>query len=133
MVPQLFTYYEPFQSEGEVNSGEDLVERVYIDHNELIESMIFAGERLQLARKEAFDIQNEEDIENASIDPTRIPGFDLADASRISAVLASKAEAVVEEKKKAREKEEVEKSKKLKEEIIAEYEASKEVKNGGAS
>lgn len=80
---------------GEDNDGEILVETAgYIPADRKIESMIDAGKRLMDFRA-GYEFQDDEDVPDDYIDPTRDPGFDLADASRLSnetvAKMASKA------------------------------------------
>ena len=80
--------YKP--SPGEVNDGETIVEPAgYIPANIKIESMIEAGQRLADFRR-GYEFQDGEVIPDDYYDPTRNPGFDLADASRLSVELASR-------------------------------------------
>lgn len=56
----------------------------YVSAEEKILSMINAGIRLQNARDDLYDLTEEEDEStdwNRLEDPTRRPGYDLADAS----------------------------------------------------
>lgn len=69
--------------EGEKNDGELLVETAgYVPANVKIESMIDAGRRLTDFRA-GYEFQDGETIPDDYLDPTRNPGFDLADASAI--------------------------------------------------
>lgn len=69
---------------GEVNSGEMITETAgYVPAEKQIMSMIMAGQRLKEARREEFDFAADEKVPDDFIDPTRSPGFDLADGSRI--------------------------------------------------
>jgi len=81
---KFYTAYDRPEHQGEVNVGPSKVEKVgYVPSNILIENMIFAGMRLNRARTEAYDVSPDE-IDKAGevpIDPTRNPGFDMADAS----------------------------------------------------
>jgi len=54
----------------------------YIPPKKQIENLINAGKRLQAWRKEMYDFPDSENVDDAFEDPTRGPGFDLADASR---------------------------------------------------
>jgi hypothetical protein len=66
--------------EGEKNSGQQITETAgYIPANVQIEDMMLAGQRLALSRMERFDGTNKDDLSEFN-DPTRRPGFDLADA-----------------------------------------------------
>ncbi|GMO29607.1 MAG: hypothetical protein Ta2B_10590 [Termitinemataceae bacterium] len=70
----------------EKNSGELLTEQSgYIPAKIQIENMIYAGRRLDEARKEQYDFgANFEGDEFDYPDPTRTANFDLVDASRIA-------------------------------------------------
>lgn len=71
-----------------------------------VETMLDAGRRLMEARRNAeFDIPEGSEIEDAEIDPTRSPDFDLADASAIDRALGERSFQVdkeLEEKKNAK-------------------------------
>lgn len=68
-----------FSKTYEKGGGKRMVETAgYIPAKQRIENMIMAGQRLALARKELYDFDGEVD-ENFE-DPTRRPGYDLADA-----------------------------------------------------
>ena len=70
---------------GEENDGEILVETAgYIPADRKIESMIDAGRRL-LDFRAGYEFQDGEEIPDDYLDPTRDPGFDLADASSLQA------------------------------------------------
>jgi hypothetical protein len=75
------TKYKRLEVPEEKNSGELLVEQDYISTEKQILSMIHAGERLRIYRKECCDLQDDE--EEFILDPTREPNFDLADATNI--------------------------------------------------
>lgn len=71
-------------SKPEINSGERLVETAgYMSAQKRIENMILAGQRLVDYRKNHYDFQDGEIDENFT-DPTRSPGFDMADAFQIA-------------------------------------------------
>lgn len=68
----------------EENSGEVIVETAgYVPTDRLINDMIDAGFRLQMARAQQFDLTGDQEDDGVSYDPTRARGFDLADATRI--------------------------------------------------
>lgn len=75
------TKYQRIVVPAEKNSGELLVEQEYVSTEKQIRSMINAGERLRIYRKESCDLQDGEI--DFTLDPTREPNFDLADASQI--------------------------------------------------
>lgn len=75
------TKYNRLDVPEEKNSGELLVEQDYVSTERQILSMIRAGERLKIYRKETCDLQDGE--EDFLLDPTREPNFDLADGTNI--------------------------------------------------
>lgn len=93
------TPYERRPSVGESNFGQSMTEKAgYVPANKLIESMIFAGQRLNEYRASQYDFPDGEIDEDFS-DPTRNPGFDLADATKISQDLEVAIPAKVEQLK----------------------------------
>lgn len=81
MVVNRNTYVPP---PGEENDGELLVETAgYVPADRKIESMIDAGRRLKDFRA-GYEFQDDEDVPDDYLDPTRDPGFDLADATRLT-------------------------------------------------
>lgn len=91
------TPYERRPSIGESNSGQSMTEKAgYVPANKLIESMIFAGQRLNEYRASQYDFPDGTIDEDFS-DPTRNPSFDLADATRISQELEIAIPAKVEQ------------------------------------
>lgn len=84
----MYTKYERPEKNPEVNSGEIITEQNYLNTNQQINSMIRAGERLVMARKEEFDMLNGE--EKFETFPTRDADFDMADASQIMLALDEK-------------------------------------------
>jgi len=62
----------------------------YIPPKTQIENLIMAGKRLQDWRKEMYDFPDSKDIDESFEDPTRGPGYDLADASRDAQAVASR-------------------------------------------
>lgn len=75
------TKFHRLEVPEEKNSGELLVEQDYVSTEKQILSMIRAGERLRVYRKESCDLQDGE--EDFLLDPTREPNFDLADGTNI--------------------------------------------------
>ena len=75
----------PIEVIGEENSGEVIVETAgYVDSKTKIENMIFAGQRLEQSRDEYYDFNQENQFDEQieyDINPTRRPGFDMAEAS----------------------------------------------------
>lgn len=87
----------------EINSGEQIVEKIYVNQNKRIEEMILAGERLKLARGEQYDYPDgltREEEDTAYPDPTRHGSFDMADGSRIARNLENKRKTVELERKR---------------------------------
>jgi len=56
----------------------------YVPSKVQIENLIMAGKRLQSFRKEMYDFPDGANVDESYEDPTRGPGFDLADATRIA-------------------------------------------------
>lgn len=74
-----YTQYNKLRATPEKNSGVYLVEKAgYVSAQKRIEALILAGQRLVQSRIDAYDFDKEidEDFE----DPTRNPGYDMADA-----------------------------------------------------
>lgn len=122
MDHKIYTQFERPPDDAEVNTGESIVETAgYVPAERQIQSLIDAGVRLEDYRKGCDFVDGVDTGEN---DPTREPGFDLADASAMSRA----ANARIEERnriaaEKAAKKEEDEK--KEKEEIKEEKEEKK--------
>ena len=77
----------------EINSGEILVETAgYISTEKRINNMMLAGQRLVESRRTQYDLEGDYDNEDIDIDPTRDPGYDLADATQDMLALEQKAE-----------------------------------------
>ena len=82
-------------SDPEKNDGELVVEiGSYISAKKQIESFIQSGKNLQAARQGRYDFEGE--VDEDFTDPTRSPGFDMADASQ----LLMQAEANISEARK---------------------------------
>lgn len=94
-MPKFHTHYERERSKPEVNSREIIVETAgYIPAKQRIESIIRAGERLKVYRKEQFDFN--EKIDEDFSDPTRSKNYDLADATAAQQYLDQKSKALAE-------------------------------------
>jgi hypothetical protein len=62
--------------------GKSVVEMTgYISTKQRIEDMMNAGLRLEVARNNQYEFNAEDKVPDDYIDPTRNPGYDLADAS----------------------------------------------------
>ena len=97
----------PPELDLESGGGEKLVEAAgYISAEEQILSMLQAGIRLDESRKELYDVEGDIDenisFDSVGFDPTRLPGFDPADASAIGRVVD---ERLKDQAKKAKEAE----------------------------
>lgn len=80
VAPVVYDQFFRPEPEFEMNDGISEVETAgYIPAHIKIEEMIAAGMRLNLARREAFD--GDWDDDDIPLDPTRGPNFDMADAS----------------------------------------------------
>lgn len=78
---QFQTKYTHEKSPGEVNQGSNLVEKAgYIPAQARIENMILAGQRLVEHRKEMYDFNDGNDIDETFSDPTRSKNYDMSDA-----------------------------------------------------
>lgn len=71
----------PVLEEGKMDTTSKTETAGYIPAEKLIESFIVAGRRLDASRKQQFDFDEGETIPDDFVDPTRAPGYDLADAS----------------------------------------------------
>jgi len=70
------------RSQGQPGGGEMITEQAgYLPPQVQIEQMMEAGRRLADYRKEQFDALY--DVDDVELDPTRSPGFDMADASAL--------------------------------------------------
>lgn len=95
MVMQKIDYAVQFANPPELDlesGGEKLVEAAgYISAEEQILSMLQAGVRLDESRKELYDVEGDIDdnisFDSVGFDPTRMPGFDPADATALARVV----------------------------------------------
>ena len=111
MVMQKIDYSVQFANPPELDlesgGGEKLVEAAgYISAEEQILSMLQAGVRLDESRKELYDVEGDIDdhisFDSVGFDPTRMPGFDPADASALARVVDQR---LKDQAKKAKEAE----------------------------
>jgi len=80
--PKVYGRWNRPARQGELNLGEKIVETAgYIPPKIQIENMIAAGQRLADYRSGLYS--NEPEKKEPAIDPTRSPGFDLADATQL--------------------------------------------------
>lgn len=76
------TKYNRPPRKAEVFTTEELVETgSYRPVNDVISNMILAGKRLE-ASVQGYEFSDGEEVPEDYEDPTRTPGYDLADASR---------------------------------------------------
>ena len=110
MVMQKIDYAVQFANPPELDlesgGGEKLVEAAgYISAEEQILSMLQAGVRLDESRKELYDVEGDIDdnisFDSVGFDPTRMPGFDPADASALARVVGSRLDDQVKKAKEA--------------------------------
>jgi len=81
-------------------SGPSRVERAgYIPANVKIESLMAAGKRLVQSRADQYDFQDDKSIDPNFYDPTRRPGFDMADATAMENSLQARIEARIQAQK----------------------------------
>lgn len=62
----------------------------YIPAEVQIQDMLNAGRRLGEYRRERYDFGSDEEIPKDYYDPTRSPGFDMADASQLQQSVAAR-------------------------------------------
>lgn len=74
----------------EINNGEIIVETAgYRSAEVQISEMLNAGQRLVDYRKQRYEFGGDEVVPHDYMDPTRAPGFDMADASALAAISAA--------------------------------------------
>jgi len=79
---KLWTQWRRPEKTPEVMSSETLTESAgYIPPKVQIENLLEAGKRLVEYRKEQYDFPDDTSVDESLEDPTRRPGYDLADAS----------------------------------------------------
>ena len=86
-----YTQYNRPDDPGEINSGELLVETAgYVPAEQRIRAIMMAGQRLVESRRAEYDYDSEDDISEDRYDPTRDPGYDLADATQAALAIQSR-------------------------------------------
>lgn len=104
------TPYNRPKSIGQVFTGKSMTEKVgYVPANQLIESMILAGRRLNEYRASQYDFPDGK-VDDNFTDPTRVQGFDLADATIIQHKLENDLPDKIQEIKEKARQEALEKS-----------------------
>jgi len=84
-IKKFKTQYNATPAKPEPPTGIGKVEKAgYMPAKKIIEQMVMAGMRLKAYREDSYDLGPEDEDDGESIDPTRSPGFDLADASQIA-------------------------------------------------
>lgn len=74
-----YTQYNKLRAIPEKNSGKRITEKAgYLSAQKRIENLLLAGRRLVASRAQAYDFEHE--IDEDYEDPTRNPGYDMADA-----------------------------------------------------
>lgn len=85
MAMNFRTPYNRMKDSGEVNSGEIIVETAgYVSAERRITALMLAGQRLVESRMAEYDYgpNDDPDMLEDRYDPTRQPGYDLADAAQ---------------------------------------------------
>jgi len=83
---KLYTQYRRPPKRMEEMTSDTLTESAgYLPSKVQIENLIQAGKRLMEYRKGAYDFPDDKVVDESYEDPTRGPGYDLADASRDAA------------------------------------------------
>jgi len=115
MAVEFRTKYNRPKLVEEVNDGKNKVETAgYVPAEVQILDMLNSGMRLNEYRKERYDFAADEVVPDDFIDPTRSPGFDLADATAIGRdvdLRLMEAKRLIDEAEAAKEKEVVEEKK----------------------
>lgn len=83
--------------EGEVGFEVSVTEQTgWLPVSRQVERLLRAGERLQTWRQNAYEFEDGVEIPTDYVDPTRSPGFDMADASELSQRLVEKKQQMVD-------------------------------------
>lgn len=94
--------YKDFTKKTDPIGGEKLVEKAgYIPAKQRIEALLYAGQRLKVARAELYDFRDGEEVDEDYFDPTRSRGFDPADATQMMNGLEANANRRIKIKQKA--------------------------------
>lgn len=79
------THFNKQQFRPETNSGEMITEQAgYVPPAVQINQFIQAGQRLDAFKKGVYEFTTDKDVPDDYVDPTRMVGFDLADASAMT-------------------------------------------------
>lgn len=107
---EFFTQYKRPEEYMEYNSGEEIVEKSgYVEPNIMIENMIFAGQRLDLARSEMYDFKDEESVDEDFDERLTHVGVDPSEISVLARNVGSRMaeqRIIFEKEKQAREEDE---------------------------
>lgn len=104
------THFNKQQFTPETNSGELITEQAgYVPPAVQINQYIQAGQRLDAFKKGVFEFTTDKEVPDDYIDPTRIQGFDLADASAMTLDVKNRLKAQALEAKAKKEAESAEK------------------------
>lgn len=91
---KVFGWENPPETKGEEMNPISIVETAgYLPADVQIEQLIDAGKRLGEYRKDMYDMEAGEDIDDVAIDPTRSGAFDLADGTMLGRIALSRLEA----------------------------------------
>lgn len=84
MAPEVYNHFKrPPKVLKDWTKEKSMTEKSgYVPQNVRVENLILAGQRLAKARDELYDTIKEVDIDEVPLDPTRLPGYDMADASQ---------------------------------------------------
>ena len=94
------THYSRTHSTPEARAGKILVESAgYVSAEKRITNLLLAGQRLDSARKEAYDFPDGQ-IDEKFVDPTRASNYDIADAYQDSLDVNRRLEEAEKESKK---------------------------------
>lgn len=112
--------YKDFPKTKEKVNNTNIVERQgYIPAKVRIEAIMQAGERLREFRREQFDFE-EGDIDEEFNDPTRVKGFDMADATQMQLQLEQRKKEALENAKTKLEEDKKSESKRKTQDISTE-------------
>jgi hypothetical protein len=89
------THFSRSVFDDEVNEGKKIVETAgYVPAKKQIENLLLAGEKLVAYRKGMYDYEPDDDSDDDDFnDPTRVPGFDMADSSQLQSELEGRIKA----------------------------------------
>ena len=88
---EVYSHFKRPKDVKEINSGEQITETAgYIPADVQIQDMIAAGMRLGEYRREMYDFDDNEEVPEDFMDPTRIPGVDVVDVERAGIAVNAK-------------------------------------------